>query len=251
MTAAAAAATGAVPAAGGSKKATTGGAACVRGGGGICPAKSHAKYFSVNLAEAQDLGRVAEGKKRNLTKIPDNYRLEVTGLRIVEKNEKNEKKPVAASTTKEQQQQVVYATIGTVPKKGTSSTTNKPTSSSSFDLEKRTKPEWNGLHVNIVDENQELVVQVFRLRDKKENESSESSKWELYVQTKINPLDAFVYENQDVVWHPTDVVDDKYYTVWVELNMVRKTSHLRSLLKSAGLTVKKRKKLVYKFEPRR
>jgi hypothetical protein len=213
----------------------------VRGGGGICPAQSHAQYFNVNLAQAQDLARVAVGKVRHLTKIPEHSRLEATGLRVEGGWEGEDQQP----------QMKVRASIGTVNdgQKKPDLVHNIP-----LELEKRTKAEWNGLHVNVKD-GQQLWVRVQR-RPEDDTESSSSSggtPWELVLEEIIDPLAAFTVKGQDVVWHPTKVVlqnTNKPLTVWTELSLMRLTSNIMDRIKAKGIAVKQRKVTKKKFDIR-
>jgi len=179
-----------------------------RGGGGICPAKRHSSYFNVNLAEAADLARVSEAKPRVLTSIPKGYRLEATGLRIV------------GSDAHEVQASV-----------HTENTLHNPAL-----LEKRSKPEWNGLHVRVTD-SETIYVRV-------EYRSKTSSSWLDLLHTTIDPLAAFSIQDQDIVWHPKKVFmknDRKVVIVWIELSLTRMTSTIQEAAQNSILVAKQKK----------
>ena len=184
----------------------------VRGGGGICPAKSHGKFLNIDIAEAQDLARVAEGKERILTKIPDGFRLEATGLRV------NAVGGLKLS--------LVRASIGT--KGGT----NKE---NTVELEKRHQAEWNGIHLRVTDGDQITV--------KLQSRSFNNEAWKDSLETVIDPLKAFSVQDQDLVWHPTLVTligSDRQVTVWVELSLLRLTSEILKLQQGSAVATKQR-----------
>lgn len=187
-----------------------------RGGGGICPAAGHTAFYDLNVAQAQDLARMVQGKERNLTAIPENSRLEATGLRVegIHPGGGEDLRPL------------VRATVAT--------------SGSPFTLLPRRKPEWNGLHVNLKDADS-LTVRIDTKNPQK------GAVWETAAKTSIEPLKAFVVQDQDIVWYPTSVGGGM--TIWVELSLVRKTS---KLVRAVSMVIKKRQKLGKgKFEVKR
>lgn len=205
----------------------------VRGGGGICPAKAHAHYFDIDLAEAQDLARVSEKKARVLTKIPEHFRLEATGARV---NSDAFKDLV-----------MVRAMIGT--ESATTARDNGEKSSSSkpsfIELEKRSNPEWNGLHVRVLNGD--------NVRVKVQGRTEAQGPWKEILQVTVDPLRAFTVQDQDLVWYPTNTkVGDRDVTVWVELSLVRMTSQILEIQKGTNIVSKQRSKIQqFKFEPKR
>jgi len=195
----------------------------VRGGGGVCPARQHGAYMSINLAEAQDLARTLPGRPRKLTEIPDGSRIEATGLRIEGVPEGHQ----------------VRASIGTVLA-GYPKPVRRPA-----ELEKRTKAEWNGLHVNIANK-QELWVNVLSRVDA-------TSSWHPILEVCIDPLEAFSVEDQDVRWFATAVPQEAGpdLTVWVEFSLMVLTSSLLDRIKKKGIATKQRKLEQKTFEPKR
>jgi hypothetical protein len=212
----------------------------VRGGGGICPAKGHAKFFDVNLGEAQDLARVAEGKVRTLTKIPEFSRLEATGLRVqgligfAGPGAKGGRSNGAAQ---------LRASVGVV-EVGKNSPLVHPHRPA--ELEKRTKAEWDGLHIRVND-GQQLWVQLQSQRSE-----DATAPWNTVFEITIDPLKAFTVEDLDVVWYPTKLVmGNSHVTVWVELSLMKLTSAIMDRVKTNLLVMKQRNKVQRKFAHKR
>mmetsp|Transcript_14297 Transcript_14297/g.21000 ORF Transcript_14297/g.21000 Transcript_14297/m.21000 type:complete len:253 (-) Transcript_14297:502-1260(-) len=200
----------------------------VRGGGGICPAKKHAKFFDVNLAEAQDLARVAAGKARSLTKVPENSRLEATGLRIQGMIDESLQVRASVAAVWSEKSNTKFSPIRPV------------------ELQKRTKAEWNGIHVRISD-GQQLWVRV-------QSRKAEDAAWDNLVEITIDPLKAFKVEDQDVVWYPTQIEPKDglpALTVWMELSLMQFTAKIMEQIDANGIVMKQRKKIKSKFKHRR
>ena len=191
---------------------------------GICPAKAHGQFYDINVAEAQDLGRVAKGEERILTAIPEGYRLEATGLRVT---------PTSGDLRKELAN--VRAIIGT--KGGSQPQT--------VHLQKRHQAEWNGIHLQIND-GDEIFVKV-------QNRHSEHEGWKEVCSVRIDPLKAFRVKDQDLLWHPTPATLQHSNTkvmVWVELSMLRRTAHILKDNAQEGLTKQRMAFSNYNFEPK-
>ena len=193
---------------------------------GVCPAKAHGQYFDINVAEAQDLGRVAKGEERILTSIPEGYRLEATGLRVT---------PTSGNLQEELPK--VRATIGT------NGGSHNP---HSVRLRKRHQAEWNGIHLQINDGEEIFVTLQVR--------HSKHKGWKDACLVTIDPLKAFRVKDQDLVWHPTPAKlqhSNTNVTVWVELSMLRRTTHiLKDANPQGGLTKQRMTLSSYKFEPK-
>lgn len=120
-----------------------------------------------------------------------------------------------------------------------------------LELPKRNEPSWNGLHLRLED-NELLVVEI---KQRQEEEGHANTKWcDYFPHVTIEPLTAFVVQDQDVTWLKTSLHSTfaKSDLVFTELSLTKTSSKILNEVEGTNIMSKQRKGIgSTKFEPRK